>query len=75
MNNSWLYLALMAILIWVAACGRPAAPPEGQVRLIPMEDFFRNPEKTDFKISPDGQYLAYLAPWERRLNVHVQKFG
>jgi hypothetical protein len=28
-----------------------------------MEDFFRNPEKTAFKISPDGQYLAFLMPW------------
>ncbi len=40
-----------------------------------MEDFFRNPEKTDFKISPDGQYLAFLMPWQHRLNVHVQKIG
>lgn len=75
MNNSWRSLLVLAILTLTAACGQPAAPPEVQVRLIPMEDFFRNPEKTDFKISPDGQYLAYLAPWERRLNVHVQKIG
>ena len=75
LKNYWPYLVLLALPALLTACGQPAAPPEGQVRLIPMEDFFRNPEKTDFKISPDGKYLAYLAPWERRLNVQVQKIG
>ncbi|MCC6868762.1 MAG: S9 family peptidase [Burkholderiales bacterium] len=39
---------------------------------IPLRDFFRNPEQTAFAISPDGRYLAWLAPWERRLNVFVR---
>ncbi len=69
------YLLLLASLALIAACGEKVPPPKAGVRLIPMEDFFRNPEKTDFKISPDGQYLAYLAPWERRLNVQVLKIG
>jgi dipeptidyl aminopeptidase/acylaminoacyl peptidase len=43
--------------------------------LIPMKDFFRNPEKTYFQISPNGVYLAFLQPWQSRLNVHVQKIG
>jgi len=68
-------LTCLTILALTAGCGQPGPPPEGKGRLIPMEDFFRNPEKTDFKISPDGHYLAFLAPWERRLNVFVQKIG
>ncbi len=40
--------------------------------LLPLEDFFRKPEKTAFAISPDGSYLAWLAPWQNRLNIHVQ---
>jgi hypothetical protein len=40
-----------------------------------MKDFFRNPEKVFFTISPNGEYLAFLMPWETRLNVHVQKIG
>jgi len=28
-----------------------------EIPLIPMEDFFRNPEKRSFQISPDGEYL------------------
>lgn len=46
-----------------------------QVREIPLKDFFKNPEKTGYQISPDGNYFSYLAPWENRLNVFVQKVG
>ncbi len=45
------------------------------VPLIPLEDFFRKPEKTRFAISPDGKHLAWLAPWQSRLNIHVQTLG
>jgi len=43
--------------------------------LIPMQDFFRNPEQTGYQISPDGTKLSWLAPFENRLNVHVQTIG
>jgi dipeptidyl aminopeptidase/acylaminoacyl peptidase len=46
-----------------------------QNRLIPMKDFFRNPEKSRYQISPDGKYVSFLAPYESRLNIHVQKTG
>ena len=39
--------------------------------LIPMEDFFRNPEKFSFKISPNGNHIAYMKPWKTRMNVYV----
>lgn len=42
------------------------------VRLVPMEDFFRNPESTSYQISPDGEHISWLAPYENRLNVHVR---
>lgn len=61
--------------------GAPAAPADpgsapvqqGQPPLIPLEDFFRNPEKAAFRLSPNGEYIAYLAPWKDRLNIHVRK--
>ena len=40
-----------------------------------IEDFFKNPEKTGYKLSPDGTYLSFLAPYERRMNIFVQKIG
>src|SRR6478752_7544322 len=39
---------------------------------IPLRDFFKNPEKSGFSLSPDGKLLAFRQPWERRMNVFVQ---
>ncbi len=41
-------------------------------RLIPTEEFFRKPRRAGVRISPDGRYLGWLAPWKRRLNVHLR---
>ncbi|MGH8192611.1 MAG: S9 family peptidase [Rhodanobacteraceae bacterium] len=41
-------------------------------RHIAVEEFFRKPEQTVVQISPDGTRLGWLAPWGRRLNVHVR---
>ncbi len=60
---------VMAILF--AAC-QPSetVPPE-----IALEDFFKNPEKAYFKISPDGNFISYTAPWQSRMNIFVQQVG
>lgn len=42
---------------------------------IPLEDFFRNPETSSYQISPNGEYISYMAPYETRMNVFVQKIG
>lgn len=39
---------------------------------IPLEDFFRKPDTVMLRISPGGEWLAWMAPWERRMNVHVR---
>ncbi len=62
----------------VRAEGGP--PPEraekpGAAALIPLRDFFRNPESAQYKVSPAGDYISWLAPWENRLNVFVQPIG
>ena len=46
-----------------------------EIPLIPMRDFFRNPEKTSFELSPDGVHIAFMMPWKNRMNVHIQKIG
>ena len=66
----------LAGLLLVAAIGCTNGPAEQkEARLIPMEDFFRNPEKAGYQLSPDGEHISFLAPWNNRLNVHVQKIG
>ena len=41
--------------------------------IIPLRDFFKNPEKSSYKISPDGKYLSYLASYKSRLNIFIRK--
>ncbi len=45
------------------------------VRDIPLKDFFKNPEKTSYQISPNGKYISYLAPFNDRLNIHIQEIS
>ena len=43
--------------------------------VIPVEDFFRNPEKFGWRISPDGEYISYLSPYKGHTNVFVRKIS
>jgi len=64
-------LIVFVLLLGIVSC-KPAlktAPP------IAMEDFFRNPEKSGYRISPNGQMIIYRAPIAGRMNVFVQKLG
>ncbi|WP_286953980.1 MULTISPECIES: S9 family peptidase [Aminobacterium] len=74
MSKQVLFIVVVAglaiVLLFWSTASASALP-----RIIPLEDFFKNPEKVAFSISPDGQYLAFMQPWQRRLNVFVQKIG
>lgn len=39
---------------------------------IPLEDFFKNSERTAYQISPDGCHFSYMAPYENRMNIFVE---
>ena len=57
---------LMAMLLCLFASGA------AQTTLIPMEDFFKNPQQAYFQISPDGKYVSFTKPFERRMNIFVR---
>jgi hypothetical protein len=58
---------LFVAFVFLFACKQePQKAPQ-----IPLEDFFRNPEKTAFQLSPNGEYFSYLAPWESSLTCTV----
>lgn len=40
-----------------------------------VEDFFKNPDKSQYQLSPDGDYYSYMGPYKRRKNLFVQKVG
>ncbi|MEO6150402.1 MAG: hypothetical protein ABIN95_07415, partial [Mucilaginibacter sp.] len=45
---------------------------EGTVVKIPILDFFKTPDKTFFRISPDGKYISYLKPYKSKQNLFIQ---
>ena len=61
------FIKIFSLIIIFVGCNQM----ENKAPLIPMEDFFRNPEKSSFKISPDGNHIAYMKPWKSRMNVYV----
>ena len=62
----------------LASCGgetEETAALQAPPPVIDMKDFFKNPEKSGYRISPDGQYFSFRAPWKNRMNIFVQKVG
>ena len=65
-------LALAAVLLLAYGCSNKQITP---ARQYAVEDFFRNPEKVNFSLSPDGKFYAYMAPYKRMLNVYVREIS
>ncbi|MGG1517189.1 prolyl oligopeptidase family serine peptidase [Paenibacillus oryzisoli] len=42
---------------------------------VSLEELLQLPDKIQLRLSPDGTMLAYLHPWENRMNLYVQKVG
>lgn len=65
-------VGMVCVMVIMSSCH---PPKEKTAKLIPLKDFFRNPEKSGYQISPDGKYYSYMAPYEKRMNVFVQEMG
>ncbi len=48
---------------------------ESSVRQIPVRDFFKTPEASFFKISPDGRYISYLKPYKEKQNLFIRSLA
>lgn len=70
-----LFAALAATSIFVPAAFVVARAQDGGAPLIPRSEIFGNPDKTNPQISPDGKWIAYLAPKDGVLNVWVAPAG
>ena len=70
----------LALVLPLAAEGAkaPTAAVAKKSQLPPLVDrnlFFGNPEIAGAKLSPDGQWIAFLKPWKETRNVWVKKVG
>ena len=41
--------------------------------MLSLEDYFRNSQNSAYRISPDGQYISFLAPYKDRMNICVRR--
>jgi dipeptidyl aminopeptidase/acylaminoacyl peptidase len=75
MKKSYSHVILM-LAVWALnfSGGTPCVMAD-LPNLIPLRDFFRNPDESGHTISHDGQYIGFLRPWNSRMNVFVQKVG
>jgi len=73
----YLSLTLMTMLIlMIYACSNREKKAEPQTaEPVAMEDFFKDPDKGQFRISPNGEMIIYTAPYKGRKNVFVQTLG
>ncbi len=63
------YLLYFLLIITASACREK--PP----RQIPIVDFFKTPERSYFRISPDGQYISYLTSYKSKPNLYIQSLA
>jgi len=72
------YLLLIAVAIvgmYSCNCDHQKDSKIVKAKKIPLENFFKNPDKSGYQISPNGEYYSYMAPYENRMNVFIQKRG
>jgi dipeptidyl aminopeptidase/acylaminoacyl peptidase len=61
-------LRILCVVFFALLC----ACKHNEVRKIPVSDFFKTPEKTFFKISPDGKFVSYLKPYKDKQNIYIK---
>jgi dipeptidyl aminopeptidase/acylaminoacyl peptidase len=67
--------ALSAVLANLFFVVQASAAEQEQVPLIPRQDLFGNPNKVSAEVSPDGKWIAWLAPVNGVMNVWVAPVG
>lgn len=74
MKKHPLFIAVLMTVVLIAGCTLTPKQEQKAPR-IALEDFFKNPEKAGFQISPDGKFFSYRAPYKKRMNIFVQEIG
>jgi dipeptidyl aminopeptidase/acylaminoacyl peptidase len=67
-------LAAIAFVLAFSSCkSDKQEEKETPAPLLDMKTFFKNGEKSTFRISPDGNYFSYRADYKGKMNIFVQK--
>lgn len=69
MLNRLSYIYFFLLLLLTISC-----KPRGE-RQVPISDFFKTPENSSFKISPDGRYISYLKPYKEKQNLFIKSLA
>ncbi|MEI6851433.1 MAG: S9 family peptidase [Bacteroidota bacterium] len=69
-KNVLLFLPVILILMF-AGCN-PNKKVE-KAPLIDVKDFFKNGQKSTFRISPDGKFYSYRADFKGKMNIFIRK--
>jgi len=59
----------LSVIIDLCACNYNGA------RQIPVTDFFKAAEQSNFRISPDGRYISYLKPYKEKQNLVIRSLA
>ena len=71
-------MKIFLLIILFFTGGYSMSSTTNSINTIPLEDFFKNPEMSSFQLSPDGQHISYMKPWEdgdRMMNVYVKEIN
>lgn len=66
MNLRILFSVLSCLLVLVSC-----EEKQSNQTIVPIEDFFVKPERTSFKLSPDGSKIAYLGEHDHCKNIFI----
>ncbi len=73
-----LTICILGLILLTSSCGQVGQPkkqPEKEMPapLIDAKTFFKNPNKSSLRISPDGNYFSYKADYKGMMNIFVLK--
>jgi hypothetical protein len=72
-STTGLFLLLLGIALY--SCKPEEKKADQRATIVPLEDFFKDPEKAAYRISPDGEQIIFRAEHKGRMNVFIQKLG
>jgi dipeptidyl aminopeptidase/acylaminoacyl peptidase len=72
---SALITVLLPFMLFSCKTEEKVVQQESPAQPVALEDYFKDPERAGYRISPNGEMILYRAPHKGRMNVFVQRLG